>query len=178
MKISHILDLLDIVESDAPDGILDWLETRRDFASAWVECPRGDWLLWLATRLGVDRRLVVKAACACARSMLEACGGEHRRFWEAIETADAFARGVADLKSVRSARIHAEWAASGASRFFDFEPDEVQAARGCVAVIQAAEWSTYEGLGSLSIAVSAIEGADPAIARRILAAAAVEGGAR
>lgn len=176
MKISHILDRLDILESDAPDGILDWLETRRDFAAAWAECPRGDWLLWLAARLKVDRRLVVRAACACARSMLAACGGEHRRFWEAIETADAFARGLADLESVRSARIHAEWAASGARRYF--EPDEVRAACACVAVIQAAEWSTYEGLGSLSVAVSAIEGADPAIARRILGAVAAEGGAR
>ncbi|AUX33312.1 uncharacterized protein SOCE836_054680 [Sorangium cellulosum] len=40
-------------------------------AEAWGTCARGDWLMWLAVRVGVDRRRIVLAACACARLTLE-----------------------------------------------------------------------------------------------------------
>ena len=36
----------------------------------WRACDRGDWLLWLADRVDVDRRFIVRAACACARTAL------------------------------------------------------------------------------------------------------------
>jgi hypothetical protein len=33
---------------------------------AWNTCKRGDWLLWITSKLGVDRKRIVLAACACA----------------------------------------------------------------------------------------------------------------
>lgn len=43
---------------------------RMSAKRAWETCERGDWLLWITARAGVDRRLVVLAACECARLSL------------------------------------------------------------------------------------------------------------
>ena len=37
----------------------------------WRRCRRPDWLLWVAARLGVDRRYVVAGANACAHWALQ-----------------------------------------------------------------------------------------------------------
>jgi hypothetical protein len=54
----------------ACQGALDWLAAnqRPTFLEVWNECPRGDWLIWLAARAGIDRRLIVLAACDCAET--------------------------------------------------------------------------------------------------------------
>ena len=45
----------------------------RDYVgeNAWYDCERGDWLLWLATKVGVDRRLVVAAGLECLEPLLQ-----------------------------------------------------------------------------------------------------------
>ncbi len=85
--------------------------------AAWVACARGDWLLWVAARIGVDRKLLVLAACACARTALpfwEQRYPEDRRPHEAIEAAEAWARGEAPLERVRETRAYADAAAYAA----------------------------------------------------------------
>lgn len=52
----------DLVSYAAPFGD-DWL-------AFFERCPRGDWLLALAARLGADRRALVRAAVSCAREAL------------------------------------------------------------------------------------------------------------
>ena len=75
---------------------------------AWNECPRGDWLLWLAGQLDVDRKLLVRAACQCARlALLHVPAGETRPL-EALETAEAWTRGEATIEDVRAAAEAAE----------------------------------------------------------------------
>jgi hypothetical protein len=51
----------------------EWLESLPDEITpeqAWCECERGDWMLWLAGRLNVERVAIVRTACAVARSVL------------------------------------------------------------------------------------------------------------
>jgi hypothetical protein len=43
---------------------------KRTWREIWHDCPRGDWLIWLAVKAGVDRRLLILCACACARRAL------------------------------------------------------------------------------------------------------------
>jgi len=77
----------------------------------WEACPRGDWLLWLAAKAGVDRRMVVMAACAVAREALVhvPAGGDRPR--RCIETAERWCRGEATIEDVRVARRTAAAAA-------------------------------------------------------------------
>jgi len=36
----------------------------------WDSCERGDWMLWLAANIEIDRKQIVSAACLCARQAL------------------------------------------------------------------------------------------------------------
>jgi len=104
---------------------LDWaasLPPETTEEAAWSACGRADWLLWVAARLGVDRPLVVLAACACARTALpvwERQYPEDRRPHTAIETAEAWARGEASLEQVQAAAaayaVYAVYAADAAA---------------------------------------------------------------
>ena len=48
---------------------MEWLKDR-DLERMWEECERGDWLLWFAAKVGIDRKVIVRTACACAREAL------------------------------------------------------------------------------------------------------------
>jgi hypothetical protein len=87
----------------ACDSAIAWSQTQPDAATAWSSCERGDWLLWLAKRVGFDRARLVQAACACARQALQYIPAGEDRPRLAIETAEAWARGEAALADVRRA---------------------------------------------------------------------------
>src|SRR3972149_5439200 len=100
-----ISDLLDSV--GACKKAVDWAGKRRVGAAAWRACPRADWMLWIAVRLGVDRRRVTLAACACARTVLRHVPSGEQRPRIAIETAERWARGEATIQEVRRASVAA-----------------------------------------------------------------------
>ncbi len=60
MKFSEKLN-----EMDACSEAVEWVG-KRGVKTAWRDCKRGDWMLWLAGRLDIDRNLLVLAACDCA----------------------------------------------------------------------------------------------------------------
>lgn len=50
----------------------DAIEFRKQFNSfeeAWNNCKRGDWMLWIASELEVDKKLIVKTAGRCASTV-------------------------------------------------------------------------------------------------------------
>src|SRR5262245_34769332 len=87
----------------ACDQAVAWADAR-DWQAAWDECDRGDWLLWIAARLGVERRTVVWAACKCARLALRHIPNGEKRPLKAIQTAEAWCKGKATIEQVREAR--------------------------------------------------------------------------
>ena len=74
-------------------------------AQMYANCRRGDWLLWLAAKAGVDRKVVTLAACAVARTALKHVPEGELRPLQAIEAAEAWARGEpgATLEKVQEA---------------------------------------------------------------------------
>ena len=93
---------------------LEWLQSRT-LAEVWEQCERGDWLLWLAAKAGVDRKRLVMAACACARLALVHVPPGEERPRVAIETAEAWCRGEATIEQVKEARRNAADAADAAA---------------------------------------------------------------
>jgi hypothetical protein len=79
----------------------------------WRRSERGDWLLWVAAKAGVDRRLVVRAACLCAREALVHVPEGETRPLRCIEVTEAWTRGEATIEQVREARREA-WAYAAA----------------------------------------------------------------
>ena len=72
-------------------------------------------MLHAAARAGVDWRLVVLAACACARNALRHVPPGEARPLRAIETAEAWTRGEATAEQVSAASFYAAQAASDAN---------------------------------------------------------------
>ena len=70
---------------------------------AWRRCKRGDWMLWLAVRRGVDRKEIVWVACQCARLALKHVPEGEERSRLAVETAEAWTRGEVSDQEVRRA---------------------------------------------------------------------------
>ena len=69
----------------------DWLATQPTIEQAYLNCHRGDWLLWLAAKLSLPRPLLVQAACDCARTALCFVPLDEPRPLQAIEAAEAWA---------------------------------------------------------------------------------------
>ena len=88
---------------------------RKTPKKAWETCKRGDWLLWIASKLDIDRKKLVLAACACARTALKYVPVGEDRPRIAIETAEAWTRGEATIEQVRTAARAASAAADAAA---------------------------------------------------------------
>jgi len=99
----------------ACDAATQWAESQPDAETAWRQCPRGDWLLWIAARVDIDSKLLVRAACACARTALPRVPAGEERPRLAIEMAEAWSRGEATLYDVLRAAQAASAAASAAA---------------------------------------------------------------
>ena len=94
----------------------EWAAGYSTLAEAWTACERADWLLWYAGRHDdVDRRLLVRAACACARTALPHVPPGEDRPRLAIELAEAWCNGRATIVEVRAAANAAAKAANAAA---------------------------------------------------------------
>jgi hypothetical protein len=60
---------------------------------AWQQCKRGDWLLWLAHTLGVDKRKLILAKAKCAATVLHLMMYERSK--KAVEVAIKYGVGEA-----------------------------------------------------------------------------------
>ncbi len=88
-----------------------WAKAR-PWLEAWETCPDARWMLHAAVTVGVDRRLVVRATCACARTVLDRVPAGEERPRRAIETAEAWTRGKATVDQVQQAAYAAFYAAN------------------------------------------------------------------
>ena len=168
--MSHWSDAL--VRLRACDEAVEWAKTQPSFEAAWNSCERGDWLLWLAARIGVDRRVVVLAACDCAElaapywrdDSILAC------VW-AIDAARRWARGEAELEEVRAAADAAAYA------YADAAADAAYAAYAADAAYAAAnaayaDAAAYAAAYAADAAYAAYAAADAATSATAYAAAA------
>ena len=90
----------------------EWVGDK-DAGEAWTTCERGDWMLWLATEVNIDRKLIVLAACDCAEPALKYATSDAPRI--AIETARAWCRDEATIEQVKDAASAAAYAAAYAA---------------------------------------------------------------
>ena len=100
-------------KSACPEA-MRWLATQIDPATAWETCKRPDWMIWLAARRGVDRKTIVRVACACARTSLRFVPEGEDRPRLAIETAERWCDDRATIEEVRAAAYAAAYAAAAA----------------------------------------------------------------
>jgi hypothetical protein len=111
-------------QMSAQTDVLDGLSRYPDWPTLWTECPRGDWLLGIADRLGVAHVTLVRAAIACARIVAD--DGEGARV---LEIAERWSNGQASEEDVAAATRDLERAATRA-----VSPASEAASRAALAV--------------------------------------------
>ena len=103
-----------LLDMDACPDAVKWVG-RRGPKTAWRDCKRGDWMLWAAARLGVDRKLLVLTACDCAEIALKYVPEGEDRPAKAIATARAWCEGDATIEDCQKAAYAADAAAYAAN---------------------------------------------------------------
>src|SRR5690606_32047529 len=107
------------------------------FQEAWAECPRGDWMLWIAQRVGVDLRTLTRAKALCALTVRHLMKDE--RSIKACEVALKFADGEATREELAAAADAAAYAAADAADAAAYAAaDAAYAAADAYAVADAA----------------------------------------
>jgi hypothetical protein len=110
----------------AQGDVVDALARFDDWAALYAECPRGDWLLGIAERLGVEHVALVRAAIGCARVALVDGDDEASAL---LEVASRWAEGTATTAEVTTATREVEAASSKA-----VDPAREAACRAALAV--------------------------------------------
>lgn len=85
-------------QSDVLDGLRS---VGHDWATLWARCPRGDWLLGIAERLGVEHVLLVRAAIGCARTAVGCFDGPEAA--RVLDAAERWTHGAATHEHVSQA---------------------------------------------------------------------------
>ena len=101
---------IDLIPACSCADALAWAATQTGTPKqAWNNCRRGDWLLWLAENVGVDRTLRVLASCDCAESVIGLVGSESQLacVWS-IDAARRFALGETDGDEVLASSAAAD----------------------------------------------------------------------
>jgi hypothetical protein len=95
-----------------------WAKTQPDLETAWRECKRSDWMLWLLARTTLnqdDPRLRLTACDFAEAALIYVPAGEDRPR-QAIEVGRRFAAGDATREELSAARSAAGGAARSAAR--------------------------------------------------------------
>jgi len=81
-----------LARAGAHNDFVEWARPfGTDVGALWQACPRGDWLLALATRLRAPTRVLVVAACGCAQAALDHVPPEHAEVGDLLAELHAWA---------------------------------------------------------------------------------------
>src|ERR1700678_239820 len=109
IKSTHWSELL--LQIDAYSNCYDYARTI-SYKEFWDNSPRGDWLLYFAAKEGsTPHKLIVKAACQCARLSLPYVKQGELRPLQAIETTERWLEDKATIEEVNLAAAAAYVAA-------------------------------------------------------------------
>ena len=111
-------------KSGAQGDVIEGLARFADWHALWRECPRGDWLLGIAERLGAPHDALVRAAIACARVV----EGDEEAL-AVLDLAERWAEGRATAAEVAAATRSLEQASARA-----VDPSREAANRAALAV--------------------------------------------
>ena len=141
---------------------VDWVG-RKSLKTAWAKCERGDWMLWYAHRAGVDRKLLVLAACDCASTALQYVPDGELRPALAIQAARDWCAGTGTARAAAGAAARAAAEAARAAAW---------------ATARAAAWAAaWAAARAAARAAEATGGAEAAGAAAWAARAAAEAAA-
>lgn len=91
---------------------LEYYNTKSTFLEAWNDCDRGDWMLWIASKLKVDHRKLTLAKSRCAKLIFHLMTDQRSKI--SVEVAEKYGMGEATKEQLDKAAHDAYTAAYAA----------------------------------------------------------------
>lgn len=122
----------------ACDKAIEWVEDKT-IEEAVNECPRGDWMLWLAQELDVDFKALTLAKGLCANTVRHLM--IDKRSIKAVDTAIAFGSGEATIEELMDAAASAASASTSYAAYttYAYDPAAAYAASAAYASVYASD---------------------------------------
>jgi hypothetical protein len=89
-----------------------YVRTQKNYEEAWNNCPRGDWMLWIAAKLQIDKRLLTLTKGKCAATVLRLM--KDKRSKKAVKAAIDYGHGLIGDEELKNAADAAYAAADAA----------------------------------------------------------------
>ena len=112
----------------------------KTFKQAWDNCPRGDWMLWIAHKLGVDIKTLTLAKVECAKTVIHLMQDERSK--TAIKVAEKFAKGEVNKTDLDASYVAAVAAVAAASASYASYVAAVAAAAAADASAASASYAS------------------------------------
>ena len=108
---------MEILKFKPCNEAVEFRDQYTTFKEAWDNCPRGDWMLWIAKKVGVDIKTLTKAKALCALTVRHLM--KDQRSINACEVALKFADGLATKYELYAAAYaaYADAAAADAAAY-------------------------------------------------------------
>ena len=120
---------------DACKEGMDWLADQ-EAATAWAACERGEWMLWVASRVGVDLKTLTLAKVRCARLVQHRM--TYQRSLDALDVAERFAAGDATREELdRAAAAATDAWAEAAYSYSAYSAAAYSALRQCADICRS-----------------------------------------
>jgi hypothetical protein len=108
----------DIEQFEPCNEAVEYYKNYNSFEDAWNDCPRGDWMLCIASKIKVDKRLLVKCAGRCAATVKHLM--EDQGSLDALQACEDYGNGIIDddmldVAAYAAAAYAADAAASAAA---------------------------------------------------------------
>ena len=119
---------------NACEESLEWLQDR-NAEQMWADCHRGDWMLWLMKKCGLNKRKLTLAKGKCAETVKHLMKDERSR--NAVEVAIRYGYSEATEEELAAA-ADAAYAADAAAAYAAAADDDDDAAASAAAAAAAA----------------------------------------
>ena len=100
---------------NACSGAIRWVATQKNYKEAWQNCNRGDWMLWLAQRLNIDKHKLTLAKGLTAKLVIHLM--EDERSINAVHIAIKYGNHQATDEELKIAYAAAYDAAAAAAAY-------------------------------------------------------------
>jgi len=133
------------------------LEFRKKYSSfeeAWENCSRGDWMLWIASKLKINHRTLTLAKSRCARTVIHLM--KDKRSIYAVNVAERYGTGNASDDELKNAYDAAYAAAAAAyAAYAAADPPAYDAYAYAAAAYAAAAYAAATDVADAAAAANA-----------------------
>ena len=95
------METIKLEKTGACSSAIRYVRTQKSYVDAWNNCPRGDWMLWIAAKLQIDKRLLTLTKGKCAATVLHLM--KDKRSKKAVKAAIDYGHGLIGDEELKNA---------------------------------------------------------------------------